>query len=89
MTKHEAYTLGVEYGLEAAMYGDFTEEEMGSSDKFFAACFEICDNMSQYAGHPVELFNADEPDADDLYDEFVRGEVDGIYRGIRERNIPD
>lgn len=84
MNKKIAHRFGVDSGLETARLGDFTEQELADQDAFFDACFEICENKRQYAGHPGYDFNG-EPNSENLWDAFEAGEAVGIHRGWRER----
>jgi len=56
MTQKQAYKLGVDSGSEAAEHGDFTPAELQNEEAFIEACFEICENKRQYAGHPGYTF---------------------------------
>ncbi len=84
MNQRQAYRLGVDSGLEAAEYGDFTPAELQDEEAFLTGCFEICENKRQFAGHPGYDF-ARQANADGLWDEFDQGESVGIRRGWRER----
>ncbi len=85
MNCRQAYRLGVESGLEAGEYGDFSKRELAEEETFTEACFDICENKRQFAGHPGYQFNQ-KPNADHLWDAFERGESVGIRRAWRERH---
>lgn len=84
MTKKTAYQLGVNSGLEAGQYGDFSAAELADEDAFVEACSEIGDNKRQYAGHPCYDFNG-QSNSDALYDAFDHGETVGIRKAWRAR----
>ncbi len=84
MNAKQAYRLGVESGLEAGRWGDFSPAEVADQDAFTSACAEICENKRQYAGHPGERFSG-QPNADSLWDAFDEGEAVGIRKAWRER----
>jgi hypothetical protein len=80
-----AYQLGVESGQEAARCGDFTPGKLENEEAFLAACYEICENKRQFAGHPGYDFNR-EPNAEGLWDAFDEGESVGIRKDWGERH---
>ena len=84
MNKRDAYRVGVDYGYDAGMSGDFTPAELADVDAFLQACGEISENQRQYAGHPGYDFNQ-EFNADSLWDAFERGESAGNMQAWRER----
>lgn len=84
MKKETAYSLGVDSGLEAARYGEFSNDVLLDEDSFTAECSEICDNKRQYADSPTYDF-AREPNSDSLFYAFDEGETVGIGKGWRER----
>ncbi len=84
MNTKQAYRFGVESGLEAGRWGDFSPAELGHEDAFASACAEICDNKRQDADHPGYVFNG-RPNAEGLWEAFERGESVGIRKAWRER----
>ena len=84
MNQRQAYRLGVTSALEAAEYGDFTPAELQDKDAFFSACFEICENKRQYAGHPGYDFNG-QKNSEALWDAFDKGETVGVRKGWQKR----
>jgi hypothetical protein len=84
MNSRQAHRLGVESGLEAGRFGDFSSTERADVNSFTAACAEVCENKRQYAGHAGYDFNP-EPNADRLWDAFENGEAVGIRQAWRER----
>ena len=84
MNKARAYRLGVSSGYEAGIYGDFTAAELGDQDAFAEAAAEICENKRQFADSPTYDF-ARQPNSENLFDAFDRGEALGIRRAWRER----
>ena len=84
MNAKQAYRLGVESGLEAGRWGDFSPAELAEQDAFTSACAEICENKRQYAGYPGYEFNG-QSSADRLWDAFEDGEAVGIRKAWRER----
>jgi len=79
MKRSDAYKLGVESALEAAMYGTYLDAELADRESFVAAILEVCDNKRQYAGHPGYEFNQ-QKNGSDLWDAFERGELAGAKR---------
>ncbi len=84
MNTKQAYRFGVESGLEAGRWGDFSPAELADQDAFTDACAEICNNKRRYASHLGERFNG-QPNADSLWDAFDQGEAVGIPEAWRER----
>jgi len=84
MNKAQAYRHGVASFYEAGVYGDFTVKELADEDAFAEAAAEICDNKRQFADSPTyEL--ARQPNSENLFDAFDKGEAVGIRRSWRER----
>jgi len=83
MNKRQAYSLGIDSGLESAQYGDFTPAELADEESFAAACSDCCSNKRQYADSPTYDF-AQERNADSLFDAFDDGESAGIAKGWRK-----
>lgn len=84
MNTKTAYSLGVDSGLEAARYGEFTVSALLDEDDFAAECGEICSNKRQYADSPTYDFTG-KPNSESLFDAFDEGESVGIRKGWRER----
>lgn len=85
MNKDQAYRLGVASGYEAGIYGDLTAEELSDEEAFLEAAAEICDNKRQYADSLTYDF-AGQPNSEDLFDAFDKGETVGIRRAWRQRH---
>jgi len=86
MNKTQAKALGMQSGVDAAKFGDFTPQELADADLFRAACSEICSNKRQYAEDPTYTI-AQQPNAESLFEAYEEGEAIGIERGARIRGI--
>jgi hypothetical protein len=84
VNQKQAHRMGVESGLEAAHYGEFSADELHDEATFLSACRDICENKRQYADHPGYEFNG-QSNAESLWEAFEQGEAVGIRRGWRER----
>jgi hypothetical protein len=85
VNKDQAYRLGVASGYEAGIYGDLTAKELSDEDAFVEAAAGICDNKRQYADSPTYDF-ARQPNSENLFDAFDKGETVGIRRAWRQRH---
>jgi hypothetical protein len=85
MNKAEAYRLGVVSGYEAGISGDFTARELSDEDTFAEAAVEICENKRQFADSPTCNLPR-QPNSENLFDAFEKGEAVGVRRAWRERH---
>ncbi len=83
MNTKEAYSLGVDSGLETARFGDFSENALRDHDEFLTEADEIVHNKRQFADSPTYEF-AREPNSEALFDAFDRGETVGLNKGWRQ-----
>lgn len=84
MNQRTARALGKQSGIEVGERGDFTPEGLDNEDDFTIACYKICENKRQYAGHPSYEMTQ-QPNSDTLFEAFEAGESIGIREAWRTR----
>lgn len=83
MNKKTAYSLGVDSGLESAIYGQFSQEALCDLDAFLQEASDILENKRQMSDSPTYAF-AREENSESLFDAFDNGESVGLNKGWRK-----